>query len=186
MTGPAEFQITAVDTETLPPLLLAAVKDHMRVDFSGDDSDIALKIAAAIAIYEHKTGQIINPTTAEWSPVLDALCTSYASPLQPITSFIATDIDDLVVTSQYEVRAASRTSPAYMRRVDGAVFPDGTAFEHTLGYATLEAIPPDAFSSICRIVGKLYEYRESVSVSALDPVPLWMDDLLVGAWVPRC
>lgn len=184
--GAADFQITEIDVATLPPLLLDAAKEHLRVDFSTDDADILKKIAAAIRIYEHKTGQIVNPTTAAWNPVLIADVASYASPLQPIRVFVATDIDDLVVTSQYEVRAASLTAPAYMVRKDGGAFPAGTAFELSLGYSTLADIPPDALMSIYRILGKLYEYRESVSVSALDPVPLWMDDLLVGAWVPRC
>jgi len=184
--GLPDFVITTIDRTVLPPLLLDTAKEHMRVDFSTDDPDILQKIAAAISIYENKTGQIINPTTADWSPVLNSEATSYVSPLQPISAFIATDVDDLVVTSQYETRSASITSPVFMARKDGAVFPAGTAFELTLGYSTEEAIPPDALMSILRIVGKLYEYRESVSVASLDAVPLWMDDLLVGAWVPRC
>lgn len=182
----AAYQITSVDAALLPPLLLAAVKDHLRIDFSTDDGDISTKIAAAIRIYENKTGQIVNPTEATWNPVISLTATAYASPLQPISEFVALDAEEIVVTSEYQVRAASLTSPAYMVRVDRGVFPSGTAFELTLGYSTLADIPADVLMSIFRIVGKLYENRESVSPLGLDEVPLWMDDLLVGAWVPRC
>lgn len=184
--GVPDYVITAVDVAVLPPLLLPAVKEHLRIDFNTDDDDLKIKIAAAIRMYEHKTGLLVNPVTAMWNPVLNGTSVAYASPLQPLTVFVALDGDALVVTSEYQVRSAALTSPYYLERVDGAVFPAGTHFELTLGYATLAEIPADMLMSIFRITGSLYEFRQTMDVASPDLMPMLLDDLLVGTWVPRC
>lgn len=177
---------STTDPTVLPPLLLQTVKEHMRVDFSYEDPDITRKIAAAIRIYEHKSGLMVNPAAVSWAPALDTTSTQYVLPMQPCSVFVALDADDLVVTSEYAIVSTAMTAPQFMTRVDGAVFPAGTTFELTIGYMTVEDIPADMLMSILRITGTLYEYRESVEASAIDVLPLFMDDLLVGNWVPRC
>jgi uncharacterized phiE125 gp8 family phage protein len=185
------YKLSGVDRTTLPAALLPKVKLHVRVDYTDDDALLTDLTARAIDLYERKTGLSIFKADFAWSPDgFDAVTDDgVLCPAQPLATLAVTDSDNVDVTTAYQLagnQIDGQASGLYLQPVDtSATMPDGLKVTAIAGYTDPTAIAPATLDSILRITAHLYANRESVSELLLRATDWWMDDLLVGAWVPR-
>lgn len=186
------FTIANVDRAGLPTALLPAAKQHLRVDFPDDDTLIQSLLGRAIDLFERKTGVSVFKSDLSWSPNSFDNWTDdgIQVPAQPFAGpFTVKDANGVDVTSAYQIagnRIDGQMCGIYLAPVDpNAMLPDGLVITATLGSADADAIAPATLDSLLRLTGHLYANRESVSELLLRSADWWMDDLLVGAWVPR-
>lgn len=186
--------ITTVDYSALPTALLPLAKQQMRVDFTDDDQYITNCLARAIDYFELYSGLKVFDSEAEWSPdvpdsTYNFTVLAIVVPLHPVSDFEVADDTAADVTADYEILSGSSlTVEPTFRRVDGTAIPAGLDVKLILGVGSdLSKIPPAVVDRILRIAATLYHQRETIVVGAgITQVPLWVNDLLVGAWVPRC
>lgn len=183
-TVPYDFQIVGVDTAILPPLLLPLAKAQVRVNFADDDAILTQYIGNAIEIFEFVSGQRINKTEAVWKPVIVSQAISYACPVQPVKTFEVLDADLVDVSLQYVILRGTAVQPQYLTRRDRTPIPVGTMAALTAGYVMLAEIPPGTIGAVLRVTATLYENRETVT-TPINYVPGWLNDLIVGNWIPR-
>jgi uncharacterized phiE125 gp8 family phage protein len=174
----------AVDYTTLPAALLPLAKQHLRVDFSDDDTSITAYIKHAISRFERYSGWRVFGSPVVWTPYVPSGAASLACPVQPVSSFTAS-YAETDVTADYQLDAQSSTGPLLLSRKDGTAIPPGIILDLAAGYADAAKLDPAAENIVLLITGSLYEYRESVSAASPDLMPMWMSDLLVGTWIPR-
>lgn len=179
------FQITSVDTAVLPAALLDLTKKHCRVDFTDDDDYIKICITRAIDIFERISGWRVNPTTADWWPVINNTAVAYQLPLQPAAGFkVMAGTDD--VSADFRLRYVNEVAPFYLASIAGTPWPMTVSqVELTLGYDDVAKLPVAALDCVLRITATLYERRESVDAGSLDLLPGWENELISGIWIPR-
>lgn len=186
--------IISVDYSALPTALLELAKQQMRVDFATDDDFIKNCLARAIDYFELYSGLRVFGSEAGWSPTVPATTDSVSVvaltvPLYPVSDFEVVDAAAADVKAEYELRSGtSLTKAPTFRRIDGAAIPAGLDVTLVLGLGVdLTKLPPAVVDRILRIAATLYHQREEIVIGAtITQVPLWVNDLLVGAWVPRC
>lgn len=181
------FVVTSIDRATLPTALLPIAKQHLRVDFTTDDDYIRdVCLAGAVGFLEQKFGSFIFKRDGDWSLTIEGSASAYECPVLPVVSFKVMD-GAADISADYALQQpASRTDPAWLAHSDGTAFPSTAAVTLVGGYTDKDQLPPDVTSLILQVAARLYEYRETVDLQAVDLVPLMIDDLLVGNWVPRC
>lgn len=170
-------EIISVDRTTLPGEMLAIAKTHMRVTFADDDAYIELCLSRAIDLYERHSGRLAFETVALWETPYSAQ--RLIVPVIPVQSFTASDSEGNDVTAEYRIRSD------YFERVDGQPVPAGLSVTLQCGYAAYADMPPSPVDIALRISAHFYENRESVTSYTLEQVPQWMNDLLLGNWIPR-
>ncbi|WP_376742125.1 hypothetical protein [Ensifer canadensis] len=171
-------EIISIDRATLPGELLPIAKTHMRVSYNDDDAYIQLCLQRAIDLFERHSGRCVFETVAFWEPVRSAQ--RLLLPLIPVQSFTAADATGNDVTNEYEIKGGD-----YFQRKDGAPVPAGMMITLTCGFAAMADLPPSPVDITLRVSAYFYENRESVTSYGLEQVPQWMNDLLLGNWVPR-
>jgi uncharacterized phiE125 gp8 family phage protein len=183
--------VTSIDYATLAAALLPAAKAHLRVDFDDDDQSIESYLAWAMGMVEAATEQAIGAATVDWAPqatsdgINTTMLASYPFPMQPVAAFTVKDSLGVDVTTQYQKLMTSLTLPPLLQRIDGAVFPVGTAVAFKAGTTDPGKLQPNIEAAIFRVMAMLYENRESISSISVEEMPLWMNDLLAGTWLPR-
>lgn len=188
MPPSTDYAITGVDYTALPDAMLAIAKQHMRVDFPDDDEIIKRYLASAIAHVELVAGWRIFGTAVAWFPTLSATAYSYQTPVQPCSAFTVMLTDpppDTDISADFVLVADSPILPTWLMHKDKSPFPSPIAMTLTAGYADPDALPPNVSDVILRIASALYENRESVTQPSLAQMPFWMNDLIVGIWIPR-
>lgn len=183
-----DYSITAVDYTALPAALLNIAKQHMRVDFTDDDDIIKRYLASAIAHVELVSGWRIFGTTVSWFPTLNATAYAYRTPLAPVASFTVM-LDEPApptdISNQFAIITDTPVTPSWLSKKDKTAFPTPLTMTLVLGYSDATKLPPNMSDVILRIAASLYENREAVSQPSLTEVPFWMNDLIVGLWIPR-
>lgn len=177
-----------INRAALPEALLPVAKMHMRITWSTDDEYVKLCLLRAIDLVERHSGSQIVSADAEWNPIVGGTKSAYRIPVQPVTptGFTATAPGVGDVASFYQVLASSDLIlPVFMERSDGGGFHDGVLFGLKVGYATKDDLPPQFLDPILRIAAHFFEHRESVDTTGLMSIPQWMNDLLLGNWIPR-
>lgn len=172
-----ETEVISVDRAALPQAMLPMFKTHCRVSYTDDDQYLSLCLVRAIDLCERHWGSFVFGTVVLWT-------TSYRAqrrelPVAPVQSFTASDEAGNDVTSDYRIKGE------YLERVDGQPVPAGLSVTLHCGYDAYVDMPPSAIDVSFRIGGHLFENREAVTSYSLDQVPQWMNDLLVGTWIPR-
>lgn len=188
------YEVDTIDRDALPTALQPTVKSHCRVDFSDDDAILTVYTQVAIGQLEKVWDLQIFGTTGKWIPLpADAsgwtgeVPSRFATPVQPAFDFTATDKDGFDNSTFFRlVNKGSVSTPTYLETKDGTPFPAGTIVTLKAGYTTQGQMQPEALGAVLQVTGRLYEYRESVQGFTLNQMPMWMNDLLVGLWVPRC
>lgn len=177
------YVITAIDRDALPAALLPIAKRHLRITFADDDADITEKLQWSIAYCEKVWGSRVFPAEVDWSPVITN-ASRYQCPLQPIASFtvMSASVD---VSAEYELETGAPVDPVWLVHIDGTPFPADAAIGLVAGVADPDDMDPGERGSIVRLAATLYEYRETVTGLSLDHVPQWINDLIVGSWIPR-
>lgn len=174
--------IDLIDRDTLPQGLLPIAKAHMRVNFATDDDYIKNCLLRAIDLVERHSGARIFSLEATWTPRV-ATRSTYQVPLQPVSDFTAaTGTGD--VSAEYRIVSGTSVDPVYLSRIDGSTFHPDLEVVLVAGYEA-EDLPPQYLDPILRIAAHFYEHRESVDASGLASIPQWMNDLLLGNWIPR-
>jgi len=177
--------VLTVDRTTLPGDLLPMFKTHCRVTFADDDAYLTLCLQRSIDLFERHAGWFVFGNTTVWVPLVTSTTTRVALPVQPVSDFIVT-LDSVDISDEYRMlRGSTATTPWYLERKDGGVIPSGLENTLTVGYAAMADLPPSVIDIAFRIGGFFYENRESISSYTLDQVPQWMNDLLLGNWIPR-
>lgn len=185
------YSIDSIDYATLAEAMLPSAKAHMRVDFDDDDESILQYLAWAMGLVEQATGQQIGTAIVSWTPdgffngFNTVMLAQYPFPVQPVASFTVSDSDGVDTSSQYKRVSSGFTLPVNLARIDGALFPVGTAVAFVSGYADAAKIMPNLQAGIYRVAAMLYENRESITQVNVEEMPLWLNDLLVGTWIPR-
>jgi uncharacterized phiE125 gp8 family phage protein len=177
------WQITDIDYTTLPEALRPAMKEHLRIEFPDDDASIRTYLANAIGYLEGFTDLRLFGTRVVWTPTTGQAEAQF--PIWPVSAFtVATDADG-EVTANYALRWTSLTTPWWLAKKDGTAIEAGTTVNFTAGYADPGKIGPALLGNVLRIAATLYENRESVSMLSPDQMPLWLNDMLGGLWIPR-
>lgn len=183
-----DYSITAVDYAALPAALLDIAKQHMRVDFTDDDDLIERYLASAIAHVELVSGWRIFPTIVSWFPTLISTAYAYRTPLGPVASFLVM-LDEPApptdISNQFAIITDTPVTPSWLSKKDKTAFPTPITMTLNVGYTDADKLPPNMSDVILRIAASLYENRETVSQPSLTQVPFWMNDLIVGLWIPR-
>lgn len=184
----SDWYIGNVDRATLPTDMLPMFKTHCRVTFNDDDDYLKLCLVRAIDLFERHAGWYVFETTVEWTPVdlPTAGVKKLPLPVQPVTVFVVLDSVGTDVTADYRIRPGSAaTLPSFIERKDGAVIPAGLVITLDAGYISYTTMPPSVVDIAFRVGAHFYENRESVTSYSLSEVPQWMNDLLLGNWIPR-
>lgn len=185
------FKTSGVDRATLPAALLPVAKVQCRVDFTDDDALLTDLLARSIDLYERKTGLSIFKRDFAWGPDSFDVVTEdgVLCPVQPLGVLTVKDSTDTDVSADYVLagnQIDGQASGLYLQPVAASgTMPDGLAITAEAGYTDATKIAPGTLDAIMRIVAHLYANRESVSELLLRETDWWMDDLIVGTWVPR-
>lgn len=180
------YEIVSIDRTAIPTGLLDLAKQHMRVRWNDEDDYITNCILRAVDLVERHSGASIFATEVNWTPVTTTNAWGAQFPLQPVDpDFDCIAEGDLDVTDAFHMASTSPTSPVLLVHTDMTPFPAGLAVGFTAGFATADLMPPQYLDPILRIAAHLYEHRESVDVTGLADIPQWMNDLLMGNWIPR-
>lgn len=177
------WTVTSVDYTTLPAALLPMAKKHCRVDFTDDDEYIQGCLARSIALLEQKWGLRVFAAETDWQPEVTGAA-ELPCPVWPVSDFeVMSGPTD--ISADFNLRYSSLTAPWWLVHSDGTPFPADCDVALTAGYADPDTMPPNMLDAILRLAATLYEYRETVAASSLDTMPGWLDDMIVGLWVPR-
>lgn len=172
---------TSVDRAALPAELLPLAKSHMHVEFDRDDSYITSCLSRAIALFEMATGFMLNPGTYTWTPgAVPWQAGPVPVPVQPVIAISGIDADGgSILLDVTGVHDTDQVSAFYVvSPVAGATVTIET------GFATAADLPPAALQAVLAITARLYEYREQFTSPTMQ-TPGWVNDFLVGHWVPR-
>lgn len=169
----------------LPAALLPIAKEQLRIDFTDDDASITRMIGWAIGYFENFTSLTIFSGSVAWSPPLDTGLSMYQCPVRPVVSFTVSSVaGGGDVSSQYKLVANSLIEPVYLQRSDGSAFHGDAAITLTVGFTDPAKLAPSVMATIMRITAAQYENRESISAITVDQIPFWLNDLMIGHWVP--
>lgn len=151
---------------------LPAVKDHLRITFDDDDTDLAAKLKAAQSRIERHMARPL--TTRELELTLDAFpCRSGAIDLRRagVTEILSVkytnSIGDEVTLTAADYRW-SASDPELLLPAFGTSWPGSAACEpgavrirFSAGYATAAEIPDELVEAVKRMTAYLYENREA-------------------------
>jgi uncharacterized phiE125 gp8 family phage protein len=179
----SDWLIIGVDRATLPANMLSIAKSHLRVTFDDDDEYIRLCLSRAIDLFERHAGWFVFTRTVEWTPPNGKVL--LPTPVQPIDGMTALDSLGSDVTAQYRIYANHETLRWYFERLDKAAIPAGLKVTLIAGFASMANLPPSVTDITLRLTAYFYENRESIASYSLEQVPQWMNDLLLGNWIPR-
>jgi uncharacterized phiE125 gp8 family phage protein len=183
MNGDA-YVIRDVDYATLPDALLPTAKQHMRVEFARDDDYIKLCLKRAIEYFQLYSGQLVFAAKVDWSP-LATRAGFVTCPVLPVSDQTAKDAEGTDVTADYKVvQIGSSTVYPLFATISGSALPGGLAVILIVGFDDVAKMPPEILDKILRIAATLYENRETVT-TPIQTMPFWLNDLLIGSWVPR-
>lgn len=178
-----EWIITSIDRATLPTALLPITKTHLRVTFADDDEYIKLCISRAIDLFERHAGWYVFSRDGTWKPASGSRMLPL--PVQPVGTMTVVDAGAVDVTADYQFVPSYSTLPWFFERKDQDIIPAGLVVTLAAGFTDMTNLPPSVTDITLRIAAYLYENRESVASYSLDQVPQWMNDLLLGNWIPR-
>jgi len=180
----SDWLITGVDRATLPANMLSIAKTHLRVTFADDDDYIRLCLSRAIDLFERHAGWFVFTRTIEWSPSVDG-SVRLSIPVQPIDGMTVLDSGGVDVSADYRAFPDHEALRWYFERLDKAALPAGLKVTLVAGFADLTNLPPSVTDITLRLTAYFYENRESIASYSLEQVPQWMNDLLLGNWIPR-
>jgi len=172
------LKLTQTAAPSIDPVARADAKNHLKVDFTDDDSLIDLYISAATSVAEKHTWRQLITATYELSlndfPDADGPITIPRPPLQSIVSITYTDTDgnsQTLSASKYQVDTI---------REPGQVWPETTeswpavederinavTVKFKAGYGDNESdVPQQIRHAIKRITAHIYDNREDITVS---------------------
>lgn len=182
-----------VDMATLPQLLLADAKLHLRVDYVFDDALIVDLLARSIAEWEAMgDGLKINPGQWMWSPAsreFDATGVALI-PITPINTIAITIPDPsdpagppLDVTTDY-VLVTDYLSSAIRWNMAGG-WQSGIVVTIDTGYADPVLLPADLKSQIFETLTRQYEYRNVLVEGGIALLPEWKNFQFAPWWNPK-
>lgn len=159
------------------PVTLAEVKNHRRVTFSADDSELTGLISAAVELVQGDTGRQL--ITATWRGTMDAFPASSEPiriplpPLQQVSEITYVDSAGVTRTWDEALYAVSTFSGPFaseglVRPVYGESYPavqrgiDAVTVTFIAGYGDTSTDVPLALRALVKdYVGGLYENRET-------------------------
>jgi uncharacterized phiE125 gp8 family phage protein len=171
---------TSVDRAALPAELLPLVKSHLHVEFDRDDAYISSAISRAIGLFELSTGYLLNPAVYTWTPGTVSESCRLPVPVQPAVSLTGLDGEGAPI----DITVEGFHDPDQVSTVYVSAGVSGATVTIETGFPTAAELPPAALNAVLLITGRLYEYREQYT-SPVMQTPGWVNDLLVGHWVPR-
>jgi uncharacterized phiE125 gp8 family phage protein len=159
---------------TEEPVLLAEVKQALRIDSDDEDTLIEGYIRTARAYVESYTGtRLVTQTlilrTDDWADLQNPP----VAPLQSVTSITYVDVDgatQTLATSVYEARLYG-LEPSIVLKYDQTwpTIRGGSEITVTAvaGYGVAEATPPEIFQAICYLVGDNDRFRTTAQVGSV-------------------
>jgi uncharacterized phiE125 gp8 family phage protein len=169
---------------TIEPVSLTDAKEHLRVDFTEDDSYILALISAARGYVEGFQKRSLAAQTLELT--LDYFPSTIPlkrGPIQAVTSVKYTKADGSSVTidpSEYLLTSTGDIYPVRCWPNAALVRVEGVQVQYTAGYTT---IPPATKQAMLLLIGHWYENREAVVIGkAPAKMPMAVESLL---WLDR-
>lgn len=176
-----DWYFTSVDRSALPQAMLPMFKTHCRISFTDDDQYLQLCLVRSIDLFERHAGWSVFARLATWNPPASQ-ASAILLPVMPVSTFIV-ELNSVDVSDEYRIQQDQLDG--YFIRKSGEPIPAGLNITLTVGFADIAEMPPSVTDIAFRIGAHLYENRESVTSYSLDQVPQWMNDLLLGNWIPR-
>lgn len=182
--GPANYSALASD-------MLPDFKKHARIDFDDDDVVATKYLKWATALVEQVFDFRLAPATVDWTPepvpgtLAPTMASQYPFPVGPPSVLSVADADGNDITPNYSIRTTSLVEPYWLFTKDGTAVPLGAVATYVAGYDDVDELNPNIEAAIYRVAAHLYENRESIGAINLETVPQWLNDLLVGLWIPR-
>ena len=181
---------TVVTPPATEPVTLAEAKEHLRVDFTEDDSLISSLISAARQFVERGTGRalvsrIVRANYTEWAQEI-------ILPLNPVTAISSVkyrDSDGVLQTLPLaDYQLDNQALPARIKPAYGISWPaarhgdyDAVQVEFAAGYGDMGEIPGDLRHAVLFMVAHFYELREPVIVAGnidVQTIPFAADALM--------
>jgi uncharacterized phiE125 gp8 family phage protein len=186
------YQITV--EPTTEPITLQEAKDHLRVDFSDDDTLITSLITSARKYCEYHTNRVF--ITQTWRQNCDFFTNPIQLSVNPVISVTSLKYFDSANTQQtitdnvdnYQNDLNSDVAAIYEGLVNA--FPSVSSNKinpieiiTVCGYGDADDVPEDIKSAIKLMIGWLYENREGVNVPVASmgtstPLPEVVQNLL--------
>lgn len=182
--------VTDYSTPGSGNLTVSALKTHLRVDSSADDTYIGVLIRAAVQFCQQRTGRAFLPST--WRQKLDNFPCDLQpifllrSPLRAVSSITYTDSDGTTQTVDSDTYTTADGDPPTVSLAVNSQWPlDAIAYRRgvvtinfTAGYDDTAAVPATLVHAVYLLVAHWYENREAVSEINLKPVPMAVESLL--------
>lgn len=169
------------------PITRAEAKNHLRVDFTDDDTLIDVLIEAARVHAENYTARrLINQTWTLTFPEFSDVMLLPGSPLSSITSVSYLDSNQASQTLSSAIYEADTTrDPGALRRKRDQSFPttypvwNAVVVTYVTGYgASASDVPAAIRQAMLMHIGHMYENRESSIDKTISMVPMGWESLL--------
>lgn len=187
MAGWPSHRLTRVTAPAVEPVTLPDAKAHLRVTWDQEDTLIGNLVAAARAEAEAFTRRSL--VNQDWQLTLDGFPPGgypielMRPPVQSITSFVYdsdADVDQAVSHVFVPDDVAARLLPP-----DGSGWPSPGSgpgpvrIRYRAGFgADSNAMPPDIRQALLLIVGRLYAFREDMTMRPAASIPMGSRHLL--------
>ena len=175
--------VISADWDTLPNELLAAMKQHLRVDNTFDDVFIEDAIRRAIDHFQRVTEITVFATEYLWEPDAPGWCGgTIRSPITPINDFAAeADGSDVSADYGFSTNSLHGVLIYYLHGPYAA----GVGLTLTSGYPSADLVPPGMRDVIFRLAATLFENREILVPSGQFLTPGWLEQVMGPYWLPR-
>lgn len=176
---------------TSEPITLDALKLHLRITGSAEDTLLQELLAACRREVEEVTGRAL--VTQTWELALDgwprAFCELPRGPLQSITSVTYYGADQTLHTlAADQYHAVTQTTPGWFEWAPGVSAPTLSVdrvlrvfVRYVAGYAVGE-VPAPLVQAILLLCGHLYEHREAVVTGTIAVALPWAVEALIGPY----
>ena len=154
--------VTTTVAPTATIVTLQAAKDYLRVDYSEDDTLIQNLIDAARIRLEQYAGVAMSPRTLKVVAYVDEFI---ELPYAPINNISMVEYWDNTNWVEIELGNYNVLGDTYKKVYFTSPIMSEFRFTYTCGYATT---PESMKTALLKMVGDLYEYRES-SVESTKP-----------------
>jgi uncharacterized phiE125 gp8 family phage protein len=169
-----------------PPVSLAALKTHLRIEHDDDDDDLAAKLDAARDYIEEQTNRSLS--RAAWTVTFDRFPAGGRPQRLPRAPLVSVDqIDYETAAGPVTLDANALAAAGYQTRTDtepglllpayGATWPtdalnrpQSVRYTITAGHAQ-GAAPAVARQAVLLLAGHLYETREAAAPQQLHDLP---------------
>ncbi|MEM9169946.1 MAG: head-tail connector protein [Pseudomonadota bacterium] len=177
------MSLTLIAPPAGEPLTLDAVKAHLRVTHTDEDTLITSYLSAARRTVEARAG--LGVMTQTWRLTLDGQPAGpIRLPLSPVASVLAVSVEAVGGAQTLAAEAYETQTGHFARFAPRGVWPapailiGGVQIDFVVGWASAAAVPDDVLQAIRLLTAHYYEHREAAHTDRLTVTPQAVDALL--------